>query len=403
METKRLSPAKIKKGRELLAKLSLACQGTRAISFNGRVRAKYRITSSRLSYDQIKSWRKDFDKLVAIMLGVNFKTVAEATKGYKEIVVLWKQYLKNLKEHLSRDYYAVVDYHKDVKDDSNIKDRRTTLALLFDTFENACIDWYSYADPYRYSTDPNINPHAAGVPKDVEDRMDYYVNESFKYGHYKDKADKAGDKLWSAMRDYIKTYSGDKKEFEHPLESPATMEYMGITFINDLYYTDYVLQEKLATAAPWLRRLKQLMPEVFYGKVHLLKTTYQAKNAIKRGEAYTDAAGFYQIQRDEIEMFSDSLKGDTANKFTTTLVHELAHRYYFKFMDASGRQRWEHFFNDLRTDSASEYGKTNPSEDFAEAVLHYVYNKGYMEKKDVRDRLEAILNGRRISGSDLTS
>lgn len=396
---KRLSADKIKKGRELLAKLSLHLQGNKALSFNDRVRIKYKVTSSRLSYDQVTRWRTDFDKLVAIMLGVNFKTVAEAVKSHKEIVVLWKRYLKNLKEHLSRDYYAVVDYYKDIKDDSAIKDRRARLASLFDAFEDACIDWYSYADPYRYSADPNINPHATGVPKDVEDRMDYYVNESFKSGQYKDKADKAGDKLWSAMREYIKTYSGDKKEFEHSLEAPSKIEYMGITFVNDLYYTDYTLQEKLSTAAPWLRKLKQLMPEVFYGKVHLLKKTYQAKNAVKKGDSYSDAAGFYQIQRDEIEMFSDTLKGETSNRFTTTLIHELAHRYYYKFMDASGRQRWEHFFNEIKVDSASEYGKTNPSEDFAEAVLHYVYGKGYMEKKDVRDRLEAILNGRRISGS----
>lgn len=371
------------------------------MTFLKRITDRQAIIAARLSYDQIKSWRKDFDKLVAIMLGVDFKTVAEALKGYKEIGVMWKQYLKNLKEHLSRDYYAVVDYYRDDKDASiwDIKERRKNLASLFDTFENSCLDWYSYADPYRYSTDPNLNPHAASVPKDVEERMDYYVNGNFKYDHYKNKADKAGDKLWSAMREYIKTYSGDKKEFEHNLESPAKVEYMGITFINDLYYTDYVLQEKLAKADPWLRKIKQLMPEVFYGKVHLLKKTHQAKNAIKQGDAYYDAAGFYHIQRDEIEMFADSLKGDTSNKFTTTLIHELAHRYYFKFMDASGRQRWEHFFKDLRTDSASEYGTTNPSEDFAEAVLHYVYAKGYMAKKDVRDRLEAILNGRRISGS----
>jgi len=369
------------------------------VTFLQRIMDRQAVLAARLSYDQIKGWRKDFDKLVTVMMSVDFKTVADALKGYKEIGVLWKQYLKNLKEHLSRDYYAVVDYYKDNKDASDIKDRRANLASLFDTFENACLDWYSYADPYRYSTDPNLNPHAAGVPKDVEERMDYYINGSFKYDHYKDKADKAGDKLWSAMREYIKVYSGDKKEFEHPLESPATMEYMGLTFINDLYYTDYVLQEKLSKAAPWLRRLKQLMPEVFYGNVYLRKTTYQAKNVIKRGDSYYDAAGFYQIQRDEIEMFSESLKGDTSNIFTTTLVHELAHRYYYKFMDSSGRQRWEHFFNDLRTDSASEYGKTNPSEDFAEAVLHYVYGKGYMEKKDVRDRLEAILQGRRINGS----
>jgi len=364
--------------------------------FLKRIADRQAVLAAILSYDQVKDWRKDFDKLVAIMLGVNFKTVAEAVAGHKEIVVLWKQFLKNLKEHLSRDYYAVVDYHKDDKD--SFKDRRKNLALLFDAFENACLDWCVYADPYRYSRDPNLNPNAAGVPKDVEERMDYYINSSFKYDNYKNKADKTGDKLWAALREYIKAYSGGKKEFDHPLESPATMEHMGITFVNDLYYTDYVLQEKLTKASPWLRRLKQLMPEVFYGKVDLLKKTQQAKNVIKLGDAHYDAAGFYHIQRDEIEMFSDSLKGDTANNFTTTLIHELAHRYYFKFMDASSRQRWEHFFNDLRTDSATEYGKTNPSEDFAEAVLHYVYGKGYMEKKDVRDRLEAILQGRRISG-----
>lgn len=97
------------------------------MTFLQRITDRQAIIAARLSYDQIKGWRKDFDKLVTVMMSVDFKTVADALKGYKEIGVLWKQYLKNLKEHLSRDYYAVVDYYKDNKDASDIKDRRATL------------------------------------------------------------------------------------------------------------------------------------------------------------------------------------------------------------------------------------------------------------------------------------
>ena len=61
--------------------------GAEAVTFLQRITDRQAVLAARLSYDQIKSWRKDFDKLVTVMMSVDFKTVAEALKGYKEIGV----------------------------------------------------------------------------------------------------------------------------------------------------------------------------------------------------------------------------------------------------------------------------------------------------------------------------
>jgi hypothetical protein len=319
---------------------------------------------------------------------VNFKTVSEAIQGHKKIEGYWKRYLKNLKEHLSRDYYAVVDSYKE----DSVKDGRAKIASSFSTLEDAVLEWMNYANPYRYSNDPAINPHYAGIPKDVESRMDYYVNNQFKYDYHIKKSSMTSEKLWSSMRYYIKLLSG-AKEVDYPLEAPETADFMGLTFVNDLYNTKDDLQKKFTESAPWLRLQKSLMPEVFYGKVFLKKKPWEAKKTVKLGDKFLDAEGFYHSNSDTIDIHADELKQDIKN-FSVILIHELAHRYYYKFMDASGRKRWEHFFNDLKSSTVTDYAGTNPAEDFAESVLHYVYSKGYMKNKDVRDRLEAILKGR---------
>jgi hypothetical protein len=133
------------------------------------------------------------------------------------------------------------------------------------------------------------------------------------------------------------------------------------------------------------------MPEVFYGQVFLKKRSAYEDSVVINGISFGKAAGTYNIQSDVVNMFADDLK-DWISSQSQILVHELAHRYYFKFLNSADRRRWEDFFERLKTQSASTYGDSNPEEDFAEAILHYVFEKGVMKRRDVRDRVEALLN-----------
>lgn len=363
------------------------------------------VLAVKLSYTDIRKWKKDYEQLCEMLLSANYTTVDEAVDDFKTIGTAWGKYLKNLKEHISRDYYAVVDYYKEVEKEQDQKLKRLKktgrekIAKKFEEFEDAMLDWLFYADPSRYSKDPKLNINHHAVPNDVGIRMNFYVNSLFKDQAKLDKTKKTSESLWKIMREYLSDRPGfdnNSKSVDHGLESDSYIEYMGLTFVNELYHTNDYLSELLDRSKRHLIHLKKLMPEVFYGRVELKNKPSEAKKTIKLGDAWLDAAGRYFIKQDHVEIYADGLKGELKD-FGTILVHELAHRFYYKFMDATDRQRWEHFFDNLKTDTASDYAKTNASEDFAEAVTYYVLNKGFMKSQDVRDRLEAILKGRRIT------
>jgi len=146
-----------------------------------------------------------------------------------------------------------------------------------------------------------------------------------------------------------------------------------------------------------LSKFKKLMPEVFYGEVFLKKKT-NAK--IQIGDLnFGSAAGMYYSGQDKVDMYFKDEMDHSTPFMGIVLVHELAHRYYYKKMSSTERQQWAYFYNELRNESATEYGGTSSVEDFAEAVAYYVLNRGYMKSKDVRDRLLAILDGKKLYGS----
>ncbi len=69
------------------------------------------------------------------------------------------------------------------------------------------------------------------------------------------------------------------------------------------------------------------------------------------------------------------------------LIHELGHRYYFKFMDAGDRARFDSFYKEVA--AVSEYGGTTTEEDFAEVFAHFVLGRDMT--RDQIERFKAFL------------
>lgn len=69
------------------------------------------------------------------------------------------------------------------------------------------------------------------------------------------------------------------------------------------------------------------------------------------------------------------------------LIHELGHRYYFKFMDRDDRLRFDSYFKEVA--AVSEYGGTDTEEDFAETFTHFVLGRDMT--RDQIERFKAFL------------
>ena len=86
---------------------------------------------------------------------------------------------------------------------------------------------------------------------------------------------------------------------------------------------------------------------------------------------------------------------------TKLIIHELGHRYYFKFMSAGDRARFDSYFGEVG--AVSDYGSTDPQEDFAEVFSHYVTGEDLTRDQIERfrqflagsERRNFVANGRR--------
>jgi hypothetical protein len=72
---------------------------------------------------------------------------------------------------------------------------------------------------------------------------------------------------------------------------------------------------------------------------------------------------------------------DPSDHTSKLIVHELGHRYYYKFMSAADRAEFDSYFGQVSP--VTEYGGTHTSEDFADVFAWYVLNM-----KLNRDQLE---------------
>lgn len=84
----------------------------------------------------------------------------------------------------------------------------------------------------------------------------------------------------------------------------------------------------------------------------------------------------YSPAKDDVRIYSDP-----HGNLYRLIAHELGHRYYYKFMSAADRARFDSWFGDVP--AVSEYGGTVSEEDFAEVFSYYIDNRNL-----TRDQLE---------------
>lgn len=90
----------------------------------------------------------------------------------------------------------------------------------------------------------------------------------------------------------------------------------------------------------------------------------------------------YSISQDKITVY------DRPNsKLTELLIHEIGHRYYFRFMDGGDRARFDSYFGQVS--ATSDYGATSSVEDFAEVFAAYVM--GHDLDRDQIERFKAFM------------
>lgn len=120
---------------------------------------------------------------------------------------------------------------------------------------------------------------------------------------------------------------------------------------------------------------------LWYGEIEIDSKATAPENS--NGAHYGTGAQYYRLG-DRIVVFSDPSPG-----IPELLIHELGHRYYYKFMTESQRQRFGEWFGQVS--ATSTYGSSNSVEDFAEVFSAYVIGKDLT--RDQVDRLKAFLSG----------
>jgi hypothetical protein len=107
---------------------------------------------------------------------------------------------------------------------------------------------------------------------------------------------------------------------------------------------------------------------LWYGVTRILCKTCGGKNPLDTVDKVWGVGGDYSIGKDRINVYVDP------KTFVTELmVHELGHRYYYKFMSMADRAEFSSYFGQVP--GVSDYGKTISAEDFAEVFAWYVLNR----------------------------
>lgn len=118
---------------------------------------------------------------------------------------------------------------------------------------------------------------------------------------------------------------------------------------------------------------------IWYGKFFIKNSTEAPENHLG---VHFGVGATYHRDRDYVTIYMDPTK-----YLYRLILHELGHRYYYKFMSAQDRANFDKWFGAV--DPTSSYGGTVPSEDFAEVFADYVTGRGDLSRAQV-DRLKAF-------------
>jgi hypothetical protein len=126
---------------------------------------------------------------------------------------------------------------------------------------------------------------------------------------------------------------------------------------------------------------------LWYGKIEF---EAQGKAAPNQHGASLGRAAEYWRQGDKVVVYADP-----APWLPRKIVHELGHRYWYKFMDNTDRERFSDWFG--KVSASTSYGSLATEEDFAEVFVDYVM--GTDLTRDQIDRLKEFLGRKRRSES----
>jgi len=101
------------------------------------------------------------------------------------------------------------------------------------------------------------------------------------------------------------------------------------------------------------------------------------------GDEFGGVGGTYSRRGDYVTVNSE------ASSFIPKLmIHELGHRYYYKFMSKTDRGNFDRWFG--KVPATSTYGSKATVEDFAEVFMDYVIGKKNLDRDQI-DRFKVVL------------
>lgn len=118
---------------------------------------------------------------------------------------------------------------------------------------------------------------------------------------------------------------------------------------------------------------------LWYGPIFISCQTCGGEN---QHGAHFGVSGHYVPTEDYVRVFTFP-----SPFIVQLLVHELGHRYYYKFMSAADRARFDAYFGHVA--AIDEYGAEATEEDFAMAFEHFVMERDMT--RDQIDRFKAFL------------
>ena len=145
----------------------------------------------------------------------------------------------------------------------------------------------------------------------------------------------------------------------------------------------------------YIRKLKETeallkrrgLERVWYGQVSIEAPGRAPPNM---HGASLGVGAVYMRQGDKVIVYNDPTPG-----LPRLIAHELGHRYYYKFMDNTDRERFSEWFG--KVSATTSYGALVSSEDFAEVFADYVI--GTDLTRDQIDRLKEFLGRKNRSES----
>lgn len=129
---------------------------------------------------------------------------------------------------------------------------------------------------------------------------------------------------------------------------------------------------------------------LWYGVTKIECKTCGGKNRLDTVDKVFGVGGRYDISKDMITVFVDP-----ASFITELMIHELGHRYYYKYMSMADRAEFSSYFGQVP--GVSDYGKTISSEDFAEVFAWYCLNRNLTQ--DQLGRFKKFLGRKKQRGA----